>query len=171
MSGAAFMISGVWVNPGMYRAGESLRVSGQSALFLFPVPGKPGTGLSSTFRPTVPITLLVFTEVLSEHGSGPVFLRHGKCSTTERMVFGKAACGRRALVKYRGGVLGYLDEFGCDDGVEPDKVGKHLFCFCILHTDEVITGSILMVRDKWEGVNLMNLSQFEEPAVLLVLGF
>ena len=30
------------------------------------------------FRPSVPITLLVLAEVLGKHGSGPVFLCHGK---------------------------------------------------------------------------------------------
>ncbi len=103
----------------------------------------PGTGISSTFRPSSPITLLVFAEVLGEHGPGPVFLRHRERGGAKRLVFSKAACRRRAFPEDRGGVLGYLDELGCDNGIEPDKVGKHLFCLCILHTDEVIRGSIL----------------------------
>ena len=75
---------------------------------------KPGTGLSSIFRPSLPITLLVLAEVLGKHGPGPVFLRHGKRGTAERMVFGKAACGRGAFPENRGGILGDLDEFGRD---------------------------------------------------------
>jgi hypothetical protein len=90
--------------------------------------------------------LLVFAEVLGEHGPGPVFLCYGKCGTAECMVFGDAAFGRRAFTKDCRGVLGYLDELGCNDGIEPDKVGKHLFCFFVLHAEEVIPWSILKVR-------------------------
>jgi hypothetical protein len=112
---------------------------------IFIVPVEPGTGLSSTFRPIVPITLLVLTEVLGKHGPGPVLFGHRERGTAECMVFGQAACGRRTFPEDCGGVLGYLDELGCDDSVEPDEIGKHLLCICILHTDEVISGKILMV--------------------------
>jgi hypothetical protein len=126
---------------------------------------EPGTGLSSTFRPIVPITLLVLAEVLGEHGPGPVFLRHRERSTAERMVFGKAACGRRAFPEDRGGVLGYLDELGCDDCIEPDEVGEHLFYFSVLHTDEVISWSILMVLNLTEReVRQENASSFKDEA-------
>ena len=66
------------------------------------------------------------------------------------MVFGYTACRRRTFPEDRGGVLGYLDELGCNNGVEPDKVGKHLFGLCILHADEVIRGNILRVREAGE---------------------
>jgi hypothetical protein len=89
----------------------------------------------------------VFAEVLAEHCPGPVSLRNGKCGTAERMVFGDTTFGRGTFPKDRRGVLGYLDEFGSDDGIEPDKVGKHLFCLFVLHAEEVILWSLLKVRE------------------------
>jgi hypothetical protein len=103
--------------------------------------------------------------MLGKHGPGPVFLRHREGGTAECMVFGKAAGGRRAFAEDCGGVLGYLDELGRDDGVEPDKVGKHLFCLCIFHTDEVISWCILMVLNLTEReVKQENTSSFKDEA-------
>lgn len=109
--------------------------------------GSPELILSSMFRPRIPITLLVFAEVLGEHGPGPVFLCYGKCGAAEPMVFGDAAFGWRTFAKDRRGILGYLDELGSDDGIKPYKVGKHLFCLFVLHAEEVIPWSILKVRE------------------------
>jgi hypothetical protein len=47
-----------------------------------------------------------------------------------------------------GGILGDLDEFSCDDSVEPDKVGKHLFGVLILHMDR----SRVLEYNAWESV-------------------
>jgi len=89
----------------------------------------------------------VFAEVPGKHRSGPVSLGYGKCGTAERMVFGDTAFWRRNFPEDRRRVLGYLDELGSNDGIEPDKVGKHLFCLFILHAEEVIQRNILNVRE------------------------
>ncbi len=86
--------------------------------------------------------------MLGEHGPGPVFFRNRERGFAESVVFGKAACGRRALPEDRGGILGYLDDLGCNDSIEPDEVSKHLVCLSILHEEEIVPEIILMVREE-----------------------
>jgi hypothetical protein len=85
----------------------------------------------------IPITLLVFAEVPGEHGAGAVSLRHCKGSLAEGMVFCKTARRRRGFPEDRRAVLGDLDEFCCNDSIEPDKICEHLLGFFVLHTEDV----------------------------------
>jgi len=84
---------------------------------------------------SLPITLLVFCEVLGEHRTGPVFLRHTKCGFTECVVLLQAAFGRRGFPEDSRTILSYLDEFCCNEGIQPDQISEHLLNFLVLHTD------------------------------------
>ena len=48
----------------------------------------------------------------------------------------QATCRRRGFPEDRRAVLGDLDEFGCNDGIEPDEICEHLLGFLVLHTED-----------------------------------
>ena len=81
----------------------------------------------------VPITLLVFEQVLGEHRCGTVLLCHVERGFFEFKVLGKATFRWRGFSEDGRCVLGDLDEFGRDHGIKPDNVGEHLFGFRVLH--------------------------------------
>jgi hypothetical protein len=82
---------------------------------------------------SVPITLLVFEQVLGECRGGAVFLCHVERGFLKFMVFGKATIRRWGFSKDGRRVFGDLDKFCGNDRIEPDEVGEHLFSFRILH--------------------------------------
>ena len=103
--------------------------------------GSWGTGLSSTFRPRVPITLLVLTQVLGEHGPGPGLLRldgkgagHGVPGVCRQLAGG-------GLAEYRGGVLGHPESSVAMTALSQIRSASISFVSSILHTDDVIEGA------------------------------
>ena len=101
-----------------------------------------GTAVSSViFSRELPITLLVFSEMLHEGSAGPVLLGHFQGNLAKGVVFCDTALRRGRFPRDRRGVLGDLDQFGSNDGIEPDKIGQHLCVFGsvgILH-DQVVS--------------------------------
>jgi hypothetical protein len=75
----------------------------------------------------------VCTKVLGKGGTGSVFFCNAKCSQTESIVIPEAALGRWRFAEDGRRIFSHLDQFGCDQGVQPDQIGKHLLDLIVLH--------------------------------------
>ena len=76
--------------------------------------------------------LLVLCDVLPEHRAGLVTVSDLERRRPQGRMFGDTGLRRSRLPEDLGGVLGDLDEFGGYQGIEPEEVAEHLFCFFVL---------------------------------------
>ena len=71
---------------------------------------------------------------MPESGLFPVFFRYQEGGFPEGFVIRKAACRRMGFPEDGRSVLGYLDQFRCNDCIEPDQVFEHFLRLVICHT-------------------------------------
>jgi len=75
----------------------------------------------------------VRAKVPYKRGTCPVFFCNRKSGRTQGVVIHKAALRWRGFAENGRGILGHLDQFGGDQGIEPDQISKHLLDLIILH--------------------------------------
>ena len=73
-------------------------------------------------------------DVLQECCTRPVFLGDRKGMGTKIGVFAEARSRGRYFPEDCRAVLGDLDQFGCNQRIQPEEVGKHFFEFVLFHT-------------------------------------
>ena len=71
-------------------------------------------------------------DMLPEHRPGPVAVGDIERRRPQGRVLGDAGLRRSRFPEDLRCVLGDLDKFGRDQGVEPDEVGEHLLEFVVL---------------------------------------
>lgn len=88
-------------------------------------------------------------------GVSAIFFCYRKGSSPQRIMILQAAVRGWGFAKDGRGVLGHLDQFGRDQGVEPHEVGKHLFDLLVLHDGTFFIRSIINCRAKKMGTFIL----------------
>ena len=91
----------------------------------------------------------MLSKVPCKGGLGMVFFCNLKRSHAQGIMVHKATFRWRGFAENGRGIFGHLDQFGRDQGVEPDQIAKHLLDLIVLHDRTFST-----VRIKWHNLNM-----------------